>query len=152
MKFTSEDLMKVMGLNVGDRVKVYAHITERFEVIRDKPGITVAIGRVLTKKYPIFLRNLEDDSLEEIEYLIDQDYEILPRTKRVGDLSCREMFVKSGCSGCPVRNICNEYVSDVEITEKLYAFLEAYQVNAENHFDQEIYDLLKARLDVIVDE
>lgn len=70
--------------------------------------------------------------------LVDQDFEILPRPKRVGDLKCCEEC--GYCEKCPIIAICN---GKWETT--LYQILEYWKES--DNFDQEIYDLLKARLD-----
>ena len=74
------------------------------------------------------------------------DFEILPRPKRVGELKCGELE----CQECPLRTIrCDK--DDIDIKDcSLYYILESVLVGAE--FDQEIYDLLKARLDKEVEE
>jgi hypothetical protein len=130
MKFTSEDLMKAMGLSVGDRVKIHDDIYEVKQSVLDT----------------IYLRNdFLDDELKIVD-LIDLDYEILPRPKRVGDLECNH-----DCSNCPLRIIpsCRGCGS-----KTLYKILETYKTLSkdDDKFDQEIYDLLKARLDKVVSE
>ena len=130
MKFTSDDLMKAMGLQVGDRVKTKYNIY----TISDTAGVC----------------NLEDETGEQysIIRILNTDYEILPRAKRIGDLKCCEVY----CKQCPLMNICPySVIEDKEDTgnQTLYEILEAhkrYDID-ENVFDQEIYDLLKARLD-----
>ena len=138
MKFTSEDLMKAMGLSVGDRIK----ITMQFY------GGLVKTGIYEVDKYTrvICLPNQDKKDLIEfagckIETLINEavDYEILPKPKRVGDLKCDEFE----CNDCPIRIIC----CACRIEENLYAELESYKKEYDDKFDQEIYDLLKARLD-----
>lgn len=122
MKFTSEDLMKAMGLSVGDRVKftdvdwdnhIYEIIIQNSEYLV-KPDMS-----------PLF----------PIIKLLNRDFEILPRPKRVGDLKCEEC----NCKDCPLQYICPmTYTANY----KLFEVLEECNV-----YDKEIYDLLKARLD-----
>lgn len=126
MKFTSEDLMKAMGLSVGDRVKIndYEHI---FEVVKEERGIT--------------LQHIEQRYYSNIANLIDQDFEILPRPKLVGDLECNH-----DCGNCPLRILPSCKGCGIKT---LYKILEAYKMISkdEDFFDKEIYDLLKSRLD-----
>ena len=125
MKFTSEDLMKAMGLQVGDRIKVGTGIYRI--IVRDGEE-----GIVITNENTGYYSGLE--------YLVDTEFEILPRPKRVGELKCG-----NNCDSCHIRAICNGgwYTT-------LYKILE-YWKECDN-FDQEIYDLLKARLDKEVSE
>ena len=134
MKFTSEDLMKAMGLQVGDRIRVGNDILT-VQMEKDVP--------VLKPKY----KSIECISLENINYLslgflVERDYEILQRPKRVGNLKCRD--VCEDCNKCPLRIICSDYFDELN---NFYQVLEQYKVSAGDLFDQEIYDLLKARLD-----
>ena len=127
MKFTSEDLMKAMGLSVGDRVKTNYGIFELF----------IDNDRLLHWK--VIESNLPFKKLS-FEYIYNIDFEILPRPKRVGELMCKEM----NCNTCPIRIICLE---DRHISNSLCFNLELYKKDQRTNFDQEIYDLLKARLD-----
>lgn len=117
MKFTSEDLAKAMGLKIGDKIKVnwpkgnkIYKITEYYE-----------------------LRDQEDFYIRLTE-IINQDYEILPRKKKVGELICKEV----GCTHCPLyKFMCRGNSSD-----------DLYTILSNNYKDdKEAYDLLKARLD-----
>ena len=122
-KFTSKDLMKAMGLQVGDRIKCaineYTIVKINDEVFYEREG-----------------------NVYSMVNLVNRDFEILPRPKRVGDLTCKDVSVES-CNKCPIRCICNvELTSD---TTPFYEILEDFKYDT--IFDQEIYDLLKARLD-----
>lgn len=129
MKFTSEDLMKAMGLQVGDNIKV-----------------GYFIYKVVVKDEEINERNIalerEDGNFLYIKQLLDQEFEILPKPKRVGDLKCN-----LECDNCPLIAVCAMYDTFEELT--LYEILERNNSMAS---DQEIYDLLKARLDKVVEE
>ena len=126
MKKTSKEFMGWLGLQVGDNVEIHNDI---YEVKQSFLGT-------------IYLRNdFLDDELEIVD-LLDKDYEILPRPKRVGELTCKDVSVES-CNKCPIRCICNvELTSD---TTPFYEILEDFKYD--DIFDQEIYDLLKTRLD-----
>ena len=129
MKYTSEMLMKAMGLSVGDRVMVLEQIW------------TVEIDNEFDK---VFLYNQYDGGLF-LEKLLNNEYEILPRPKRVGDLKCGSF---DGCDyGCPLCWICCHYDSkmrkDHNDDTTLYEVLQNFSFDD----DQEIHDLLKARLD-----
>ena len=138
MKFTSEDLLKAMGLSVGDRVKVKLGIGLDFfsdsknyvvEIFKDTTGIIMIKN---DKNQSIFLTNL-----------IGYDFEILPRPKRVGDTLCKDIE----CDNCPLRMVqgCENVISKYT----LYQCLEEIKKYTKDNdmFDQEIHDLLKARLD-----
>lgn len=118
MKFTSEDLMKAMGLSVGDIVILNGK-THTFKT--DKSG------RLICKNV--------------LKHLIDVDFEILPRPKRVGDMLCDQ-----NCLCCPLRAI--SCFDDEMIGKSLYDVLD-WALNS--YADAEIYDLLKARLDKVVE-
>lgn len=154
MKFTSEDLMKAMCLQVGDKVKVKyvdGQFNETFETYEIKQGAG-----------DTYMQSIDDGFIDSLAYLIDQDFEILPRPKRVGDLKCgfkKELGGIGSCTTCPVRIICGHYTCKDELGagDTLYEYLETYKKKIKeeydyededyNDFDQEIYDLLKARLD-----
>lgn len=136
MKFTSEDLMKAMGLQVGDRIKVNNKI------------YTIAKS---TECEGAWVGYEDDENWHNLQYLVNgYDYEILPKPKRVGDLKCVEIECKKCPLRCPLRNICD----GVDVQNNLYGELEIFKQNCINDgiFDQEIYDLLKARLDKEVNE
>lgn len=134
MKFTSEDLMKAMGLQVGDRIKIsVANNNFIYEI------------RLNAENKPYLLNEQNLINCGDVHSLIDTDYEIIPRPKRVGDLKCGE-YGEHNCNSCPIRAIC---VSDEYNDDTLYEKLELSHKYAK---DQEIYDLLKARLDKEVEE
>ena len=128
MKFTSEDLMKAMGLQVGDYVRIGTKELEKYTfLVDDEDGLML----------------IYEDYEYPIGYLLDHDFEIIPRPKRVGELKCDKQ-----CNKCPLRALesCNMFG---RLT--LYELLEKVYEDWENK-DQEIYDLLKARLDKEVSE
>ena len=115
MKFTSEDLMKAMGLQVGDTIILNGK-THTFKT--DKSG-------------KLLYKNV-------LKMLIDVDFDILPRLKRVGDLKCDDFE----CTDCPLQYICCLCDWSFKTNNNLFNILELFNCN-----DQEIHDLLKARLD-----
>ena len=126
MKFTSEDLMKAMGLVVGDRIKygvVYGVIS------RDEDN------EIIIEIYTQKDEYCGDAPLYE---LMGCEYRILPRPKRVGDLKCEG----DNCDKCPLYAVCSMYASYEGLS--LY---ECFERNKTLAPDQEIYNLLKARLD-----
>ena len=124
MKFTNEDLMKAMGLQVGDKIKIDLGYT--FEIVQN--------GKIIS------LERLGEGYYTDLEFLVDTDFEILPRPKRVGQLTCREI---KDCRTCPLWWICFIKIqAKDEMETSLYEMLESFVVT-----DQEIHDLLKARLD-----
>ena len=72
MKFTSEDLMKAMGLQVGDKIKIDLGYT--FEIVQN--------GKIIS------LESLGEGYYTDLEFLVDTEFEILPRPKRIGELKC----------------------------------------------------------------
>ena len=83
MKTTYADLLELMCLKVGDLVEV-------------KIGDEKRIFRVKSEK------NLIDDETKEIKkisYILDCDYKILPRTAKIGDLKCGDLY----CRECPFK-------------------------------------------------
>lgn len=127
MKFTSEDLMKAMGLSVGDKVKI-----GKLAYIIDFDCVLRGIG------------HNEAFDCYGIHMLVGTEYEILPRPKRVGDLKCDDI-PHSDCTTCPIKILCLDYGDDNN--QSFYEILKDYKSKAGEHFDQEIHDLLKARLD-----
>ena len=128
-KFTSKQLMKSMKLQVGDRVKVTFEFTEEeiFEITESVQGT-------------IYLQAITDFYTQiDLGDLIDKEFDILPRPKKVGDMLCKDF---KGCDGCPLR-----YYSSVTPhygEQTLYEILKEW---LDKTNDQEIHDLLKTRLD-----
>ena len=121
MKFTNSDLAKAMGLKIGDRVKV-------------KSAVNDSAVYELDSSYCLSGNHIHI----HLDSIIELDYEILPKKKKVGELLCKDV----DCDTCPLRTLhCDAAYSDT-----LYKILE-------RHFaeigikDKEIYNILKARLD-----
>ena len=135
-KFTSEDLMKAMGLQVGDRVKV-TYVDNNFTA-------TDEIYEVVERDNSIWITAPSNEYLIgcEIECMLNKNYEILPRPKRVGDLKCDTI---GGCDHCPLSFLVGCYAIELDT---LYSNLKQL---CDMHNDQEIYDLLKSRLDKVVE-
>lgn len=126
--FTSKDLMESMKLQVGDRVKV----------VRDDRAY-----EIVNEKNTIQIKRIGEGYLVDLSYLVGLDIEILPRPKRIGNLKCNEL----ACLNCPLCWICFIKINEKnEMQTTLYEMLESFAVK-----DQEIYDLLKTRLDKEVD-
>ena len=83
--------------------------------------------------------------------LVNKDIEILPAPKRVGDLKCGEDIII--CENCPLKALagCSWYGCGMFGLLTLYEILEKVYNDWLNK-DQEIYDLLKARLDKEIKE
>ena len=127
---TSKDLMEWLGLQVGDRIRINDK-PDNYIVELNECGIPCVKDKYAKIRF-------------EMTYLINRKIEILPRPKRVGDLKCE----KCSCATCPLRAInCGNIATSVEKT--LYQILEK---SSREYKDQEIYDLLKARLDKEVEE
>lgn len=117
MKFTSEDLAKAMGLEIGDRVKVKS------------AGGDSCVYK-LNQDYSLSSNTVHI----HLDSIIELDYEIIPKTKKVGELICNEV----GCANCPLyKFLCRGQGSN-----------DLYTILFNNYKDdKEIYDILKARLD-----
>lgn len=133
MKFTSEDLMKAMGLKVGDRVKMPF-------------GMDEAVCK-LNDNYQLCFEDV--DNYLTLENLLNKEYEILPQPKRVGDLNIDDKYIYYKYKLVPLldfkSNVC--WGNGVPEPKNLYEVLEHWQ---KYNKDQEIYDILKARLDKVV--
>lgn len=140
MKFTSEDLLKILNLQVGDRIKVKFDVCSPY--YQNTTNSICEIIKNITGH--IMIRN-ENNQTMFIHNLVDIDFEILPKPKRVGDLKCKDFE----CCDCPIGFLCDykipKYAENKEPT--LYQMFEYYNVT-----DQEIHDLLKARLDKVANE
>lgn len=124
MIYTSEDLMKAMGLNVGDKIKFY---NEVFTIVEIPNNIGIE----------------NDTGLYNIDILLNKDFEILPKPKRVGDMKCGDF---KDCNKCPLV-LCCDLIDGFSTEDTFDESLETLIIR-----DQEIYDLLKARLDKVVSE
>ena len=116
MKFTSEDLAKILGIKIGDKIK-YTN-GEVADVIKD---------------YILDFKHWRIG----LHILVDEDFEIVRPKKKVGEKLCDENY----CDCCPL-NIINyclglDYLRLYEILDRWY----------ENYKDDEIYNILKSRLD-----
>ena len=128
MKFTSEDLMKAMGLNIGDTIKIKNKV---YTIAKSQECAGAWIGYE------------GGNDWHNLSYLINgAEYEILPKPKRVGDLMCSKL----DCAECPLRWICDTHYREVVSYATLYEVLDLYDIT-----DTEIHDLLKARLDKVVE-
>lgn len=125
MKFTSKQLTNVIGLKEEDVV-----------ICQDK--------KYIVKDNKLVCKDEQDEIGLEIilgvDYLLDKDFEIIPRKKKIGDLFCSTIE----CVDCPLCVInCKGFGDDTlyEQLKKSVAFS-----------DSELYDILKARLDKEVEE
>ena len=141
MKFTSEDLMKAMGLKLGDKVKFTIDDITYIGVVGFYDNVSsLILENKNTSKNKV-------NGIFTLNFIINKEveYEILPKPKRIGDLKCKDFE----CSNCPMKMICmhNIPLRDSEYT--LYDMLKELEFNIAHSyfFDQEIYDLLKKRLD-----
>ena len=114
-------LAKALGLKVGDKIK-YGEA-----------------NFILNQNY--VLHNEEKGYDVSMLDLIDDDFEILPPKKKVGELKCCDFT----CDNCPLRIIDCSSVASKKIYDILEDFNKAYN-------DQEIYDIIKKRLDKEVEE
>ena len=131
MKFTSEDLMKAMRLAIGDRISAV------------NANNDPTIYNIVEISGSIFYE--KEGNAYSLFNLIGRDFEILPKPKRVGDLNGYDY---GKCINCPLRlfSYCGDYCDG---NLSLYKVLEEATdyVKRKGLFDQEIYDLLKKRLD-----
>lgn len=128
MKFSSEDLMKAMGLSVGDRVRV--NDEQLMTVVLNDCGEIKLIEDYIKIIFPI-------------EHLLNRNVEILPRPKRVGDLKCN-----GRCPICPCIYVCNDEVNVIDKT--LYEVLElgiSTFTKTPEKMNEAIHNIIKARLD-----
>lgn len=121
MKFISKDLAKAMGLNPRDKVMF-------------KNG---RIAKV-TDDYELDLYPLK----ASLSVLVDEEYEIVPQKKKVGEKLCKDL----DCKLCPLNRLNCAVCGG---NSNLYGHLEGWY---EKFHDKEIYDILKKRLDKEVEE
>lgn len=137
MKFTSEDLMKMIGLQIGDRVKIKFEVSNIIdENITTEERI---VNIVSDNNWGVGLEH--DGVVVPIERLLNKHFEILPKIKKIGDLRCNDFFV---CFDCPLRFLC-ECGFSIEPAMTLSENLE--KIGNFEKKDLEIYDLLLTRLD-----
>lgn len=121
-RLTSKDLAQAMGLKPGDKIKLnngeIAKVTEDYEL----------------DFYPL---------KTSLSVIIDEEFEISPRKKKIGELTCEEI----SCEKCPMEAIyCGTFRLKKDV---LYDVLSEWFKECN---DKEIYDILKARLDMEVEE
>lgn len=123
MKFTSEDLMKAKKA-LG-------------EIIRYNLEETYDNGVEIGYENPL------QDECYLISKALDELERLLPKPKRVGELKCDDFE----CCDCPLQYICCLNDWGFATNNNLFNILELFNCN-----DQEIYDLLKTRLDKELNE
>ena len=133
MKKTSEEFMEWLGLKIGDKVKFLDDI---WVIKYDKNEVHEVY---LHRKYGGY------DQILWLTELIDRDIDILPQPKRVGDLKCEDF---KDCFNCPLKAFRLADICIGTDNQTLYEKLEEFDIR----IDQEIYNLLKARLDKEVEE
>lgn len=122
MKFTSEDLLNAMGLKIGDRIKV-----DLYDVIFE-------IKRSLRLSHSL--------TTYDLTFLIDKEFEILPRRKILGNKLCRDFT----CDKCPLKSF--QFCRKSHFANPtLYDLIEGLKTA-----DEELYDFYKKRLDKEVEE
>ena len=132
MKKTNEQVLKFLGLQGGDKVRVEGYATYFVIVIED--------GEICVEE----ISNYVDlwGFLNFTSMLIaGYDYEIITPKKKIGDMKCEETL----CKNCPLRAI------DCDITSStLYEVLEKY-LNSFNvplkPYEKTFIDALKKELD-----
>ena len=120
MKLTSEELAKLLGIKIGDKIKF-------------------SNGRIVDviKDYELDFHPLK----ASLSVIIDEEFEILTPKKKIGELKCRNIK----CSDCPLRILaCSSYACQT--------LFENLEITRDTYDDQEIYNILKARLDKEVEE
>ena len=132
MKKTSKEFMEWLGLQVGDKVRVNLN----------KPEEIFTITKLNDE-----IRIENENYCFSIKALFNTEYDIIPKPKRVGDTLCQNVE----CEKCPLRMVVG--CENVPSKYTLYQCLEEIKDCNENNnmFDQEIYDLLLARLDKVVE-
>ena len=120
-------------LNIGDRIKISVANNEFIYEIR-----------LNAENKPYLLNEQNLINCGDVHSLIDMDIEILPKPKRVGDILCKDCE----CVECHLR--CLPYCNQLDNGKKtLFNTLNSW--NEYDTLDQEIHDLLKARLDKVVE-
>ena len=126
MNFTSEDLMKSLGLEIGSRFKAENKI---FEVYLDVEN-NIRCCNVNNSNNHFYIKKL-----------IDIEIEVLPPVKHIGDFRCKDC----DCRICQLKFLCENGLDfKCGNEETLYKILEKSEIKDS---DKEIYDLLKSRLD-----
>lgn len=121
MKFTSEDLLKVMGLKIGDVIKTSVGII--YEIVKDNNIIYL---------YP---KNNDIRVIETAKCLINLEFEILPPVKKVGDMKCKDFKT---CKECPLRFIHYCYSENHRLFDTFK--------NLKKYDDKEIEAIIERRL------
>ena len=121
MRFTRKDLIDAKGLKPGDKIK--AKNGRKIYTINDE-------------YYLVY----DDDCKYSPFALIDEEFEIVPPIKKVGEQLCS----KINCADCPLHGINCILESKGDLYPSLYDVLEVWH---KEYKDDKLYDFLKARLD-----
>ena len=121
MKFTSKQLIEAMGLREEDVI-----------LCQDK--------KYIIKENKLICKDEQDGIGSEIilgiDYLLDKDFEIIKKVRRIGELICKDII----CRDCPLWIITCANKNNKSLYDNLeYIF--------KGSDDKELYDLLKSRLD-----
>ena len=133
--FTSQDLMKAMGLQVGDKLKF-------IDVSFDNH-----IYQLVLENNEYLIRTDLNETLP-LNKLINRGFKILPKPKKVGENICN-----GNCPTCPCIFVCNEEVNAVNKT--LYEVLDEgikTFVNLNVSLKSKVYNAIKENLDKEVKE
>lgn len=128
MKFTSKDLMNAMGLKKGDTIRIAATGLLFSEDI---------VCKVCSDNNAAWLET--KDSKISLDSLIGMEFEVV--SDSIGHTVCKDWH----CHKCPLRMLTGCESVNPDMT--LYQCLEYIKDDIGELFDQEIYDLIKARLD-----
>ena len=138
--FTSQDLMKAMGLQVGDIIGIFRLSScqdEKYEICQQNNDVIYAKSVKYGGEMPLY--TIINDYTQ---------YKILPKPKRVGENICN-----GNCPVCPCIFVCNEEVNAVNKT--LYEVLDEgikTFVNLNGSLQSQVYNAIKENLDKEVEE
>ena len=141
MKFTEKDLLKAMGLKVGDLVRVTAKECW-------------SGNKILQVTKECELKDVHRNVLWNINLLIceDNDYEVIKQTGTYGNARCSWNGIE--CKNCPLRMFdCRTVKPNQKKLKDIWKELKQFVVESGFEEDEEIIRIIEQRLDqYIVDE
>ena len=139
MKFTSEDLMKAMGLQIGDIIEIFIPAScqeEKYEICQ-RNNDDLIYAKSVKYGIQVQLYSLISDYTQ---------YKILQKPKRVGENICNR-----NCPTCPCIFVCNEEVNAVN--KNLYEVLDdgiKTFLNFNGSLQSQVYNAIKEDLEDII--
>lgn len=134
MKKTTKEFLEFLGLKVGDRFKIKDEPNREYEIVFETGNGFSLIRRELNLLGTVVIYT-------SWEYLLDKEYEIVPKPTKLGEMRCTE----KECQECPLRMLdcLLDEIGKVTLYEMLDNVCEYRKISK----DSDVYKAFKEMLD-----